>query len=309
MHHDEYVVIGAHYDHVGIQHGEVYNGADDNASGTAGVIELAWALTDVPDRDRSVVFMAFSGEETGLHGSRYFVENPTVESDSIAAMLNMDMIGRLSKNDDTNILAIQGLGTGESFEEIVDRRAKEMGLKYLSEQSAQGPSDHASFYHGGIPALFFCTGVHEDLHQPTDDIEKINVEGALKIIELVSNITLDLVNAEDAPAFAEVKGRANLMGHGMSMQPRVVMGVMPDMEDHSDEPGWRVARVFPGTGAASAGMKPGDRVLRIDGETIDGLADYRAATRDKNPGDVVKVTVLRGEKELTLDVTLSGTGG
>jgi len=309
MHHNEYVVIGAHYDHVGTRHGQVYNGADDNASGTAGVIELAWAFADVPERDRSLVFMTFSGEETGLHGSRHFAEHPTVESGSIVAMLNMDMIGRLNENDPANMLGIQGLGTGESFEGIVDRRTEEMGMDYLPGQSAQGPSDHAPFYNAGVPSLFFFTGVHEDLHQPTDDVEKINVEGAIRIVELVSNITLDLVNAESAPAFAEVEGRADLMRGGMSMQPRVVMGVMPDMDDRSDEPGWRVARVFPGTGAARAGMKPGDRVLRIEGETIEGLSDYRAVTRDKNPGDVVKVTVQRGKEELTLDVELSGAGG
>lgn len=306
--HDEHIVIGAHYDHVGIHRGLIHNGADDNASGTAGVIELAWSLTDVPNRDRSVIFMAFTGEETGLHGSRHFAEHPTVESDSIVAMINLDMIGRLDEEDEANMLAIQGLGTGESFKEIVNRRTQEAGMEYVPDDSANGPSDHASFYAVDIPSLFFFTGIHADLHQPTDDTEKINAEGAVKVVKLISNIALDLINAEAPPVFASVDERANVFRGASSMRPRVVMGVMPDMEDESDEPGWRIARVFPDTGAAKAGMKLGDRIIQIDGVTIEGLDDYRDVTGDKNPGDVLKVTVLREKQKLTLDVQLSSPG-
>lgn len=303
-HADEYVVIGAHYDHVGVRGGQVYNGADDNASGTAGVIEAAWALARTPYRNRSVICMAFSGEEMGLHGSRHYVEEPTVDLDSVVAMLNFDMIGRLDPDSQTNMLGIQGLGTGGSFKEIIERRAEEAGIKYLPEDSAQGPSDHASFYHAGIPALFFHTGVHRDLHQPGDDTEKINAEGAAQIVDLAYHIVLDIMNEEDAPAFARVDKRANIFrgtgpGHG------VVMGIAPDMDDTSDTPGWRVARVFPGSGADKAGMRSGDRIIRIDGLRISGLNEYRAATAHKEPGDIIQVTVLRGREELILDVELS----
>ncbi|MGD2110113.1 MAG: M20/M25/M40 family metallo-hydrolase [Phycisphaerae bacterium] len=307
MRHDEYVVIGAHYDHVGVRHGEIYNGADDNASGTAGVIELARTFTDVSERDRSIIFMAFTGEETGLHGSRHFVSHPTVPLDSIAAMINLDMIGRVTEHDRDNMLAIQGLGTGESFRAIVENRTKEAGIEFLPEASALGPSDHASFYLGGVPSLFFFTGVHEDYHQPTDDTEKINAEGAAKIVDLVAAIAMDLVNDEQAPVFAEVNRRADVFRSGQSMR-RVVMGVMPDMDDDSGRPGWRIARVFPGSGADRAGMKPGDRVVSIEGKTIGGLADYREVIRGKKPGDVINVTVLRDVEERTLDVELSGSG-
>ena len=206
------------------------------------------------------------------------------------------------------MLGSHGLGTGESFRTIVDRRANEAGIDFLPDESALGPSDHASFYRDGVPSLFFFTGAHQDLHQPTDDTEKINADGAAKIVDLISTVALDLINDERAPVFAEVSGRASVFRGGQSMQPRVVMGVMPDMDDDSDKPGWRIARVFPGSGAERAGMKPGDRVLRIDGKTIDGLLDYREVTQDKNPGDVITVTVLRDKQELTLDVRLSGSG-
>ena len=306
-HTDEYVVIGAHYDHVGVRQGHVYNGADDNASGTAGVIEVAWALARTPYRNRSVICMAFSGEEMGLHGSRHYVEEPTVDLDSVVAMLNLDMIGRLNPDIRANMLGIQGLGTGGSFKEIVERRAEEAGIEYLPEDSARGPSDHASFYSADIPALFFHTGIHRDLHQPGDDTEKINAEGAAQVVDLVYRIGLDLMNREEVPVFARVDKRANIFrgtgpGHG------VVMGIVPDMDDTSDAPGWRVARVFPGGGADKAGMQTGDRIIRIDGLSISGLDEYRAATAHKEPGDVIQVTVLRGQKELILDVELSARG-
>jgi len=301
----EYVVIGAHYDHVGVRRGRIYNGADDNASGTAGVIELARALSRTPYRDRSVICMTFSGEEIGLLGSQHFVDDPTVDHDSITAMINMDMIGRLTPDDEANMLAIHGLGTGNSFKEIVDRRAKEAGLDYLPDDSALGPSDHASFYRVGIPALFFHTGVHRDLHQPTDDTEKINAQGATRVVDLIYRIAMDLINGEDAPVFAEVHHRAKLFRGASPAASGVVMGIVPDMENESDKPGWPIAQVFPGGGAAKAGMKAGDRIVRIEGHPINDFADYREATAHKTPDDVIEVTVLREGKRITLSVELS----
>ncbi|MFQ5495247.1 MAG: M28 family peptidase, partial [Phycisphaerae bacterium] len=308
-HADEYVVIGAHYDHLGKRRGRVYNGADDNASGSAGVIELAWMLSATPERDRSVLLMTFAGEEIGLLGSRHYASEPTVEIDSITAMLNMDMIGRLS-DAKANMLAIQGLGTGDAFKQIVARRTEEAGLKYLPDESSHGPSDHASFDRVGVPSLFFFTGVHEDYHQPGDDVEKINVEGAVRIVDLVRDIALDLINLDTAPQFAEVTSRPDIFrGAGPSRAGGVVMGIMPDMDDESDAPGWRVARVFPASGADKAGMKNGDRILRIEGRAINGFSDYSEVTRGKKPGDRLAVIVLRGGKELTLSVELSARGG
>jgi len=310
-HQHEYVVIGGHYDHLGTRGRRIYNGADDNASGSAGVIEMAKALSRTPYRDRSVLCMTFTGEEIGLRGSAHYVAHPTVKLDSIVAMINMDMIGRLS-DEEANMLAIQGLGTGSVFKEIVERRSKELGIpRFLPDQSALGPSDHASFYGGGVPSLFFFTGVHDDYHQPGDDTDKINADGAVRILKLVYAIALDLINLADSPIYAEVAAPANIF-RGGDARPgggRVTMGVLPDREDTSDAPGMRVAAVLRGGGAERAGMKTGDRILRVDGLTINDLSDYREATRDKKPGDTIDVTVQRGAKELTLHVELSGRGG
>ena len=307
---DEYIVIGGHYDHLGIRRGEIHNGADDNASGTSGVIELAWSLASLGHRERSVLFVAFSGEEIGLRGSKHFVAEPTVDIESIKAMINLDMIGRLTPDKRANMLAIQGLGTGDVFAAIVEQRAQEANLEYIPDRSALGPSDHASFYRAGIPSLFFFTGVHEDYHAPGDDVEKVNSHGAARIIRLIHDIATDLINADDSPKYAEVTERANIFrGAGPMRAGGVVMGIMPDMDDQTDAVGWRIARVFPGGGAEKAGMKPGDRLLKLDGQSILSLRDYRKATADKKPGDTVEVLLRRGSDELTLTVELAARGG
>jgi hypothetical protein len=252
-----------------------------------------------PYRNRSTICMAFSGEERGLLGAEHFVANPTVSLGSIVAMLNMDMIGRHTPDEEANMLAIQGLGTGGSFQEIVDRRTQEHGFKYLPDPSAKGPSDHAPFYEGGVPALFFFTGVHDDYHQPGDDIEKVNAKDGARITGLVYSIALDLINAEDGPRFAKVEERAKI-NRGPEM---LVMGVMPDMEDTGGK-GWKIAQVLPGGGAAKAGMKSGDRLIKIDGKEISGFREYLEVTRAHSAGDVVPVSVLRGEEELVLNVEL-----
>lgn len=308
-HADEFIVIGGHYDHLGERRGRIYNGADDNASGTAGVIELAYAFAATSQRERSIIFMAFSGEEMGLLGSQYYASDPTVDIGSIKAMINMDMIGRLTPEHEANRLSIQGLGTGDSFKTIVERRAQEAGLKYTPDQSALGPSDHASFYKAGVPSLFFFTGVHDDYHQPGDDVEKINAEGAHRIVDLVYDIAFDILSADEAPLYAEVTSRAIVFRGQNPRAGGVVMGIMPDMEDDSEEPGWRVAAVAPGGGASKAGMKAGDRILKINDLSIGDFMDFRKASRGKSPGDVVEVVVKRGKEELSLSVELSARGG
>lgn len=308
---DEYVVIGGHYDHLGNNNDLIHNGADDNASGTAGVIEVARALANTPHRNRSVLFMAFSGEEMGLLGSKHFVGSPTVDRESIAAMINMDMIGRLNNEDHMNKLAVQGLGTGDSFPGIIERHAPALGLAYLPDDSAKGPSDHAPFYGDGIPSLFFFTGVHSDYHRPGDDTEKVNAEGAVTIVELVYRTALDIINATDAPQFAEVDKPAIIFRTSPSATRSrgVTMGIRPDTDDESDAPGWRIAEVISDGAADKAGMQDGDRILKIDGHDIDGFGAYRTATRGKSPGDSVEVVILRNGKELTLALTLLGRSG
>ena len=300
---DQFVVLGAHYDHLGIREGQIYNGADDNASGSAGVIEICGEIAKLPVRNRSLLCMTFTGEEIGLLGNEHYVEHPTVPITSIVAMLNMDMIGRWTPGIEANELAIQGLGTGDSFSKIIQRRADQAGFKFLPDPSAKGPSDHASFYEGDVPSLFFFTGVHPDYHRPGDDVEKINAAGGAKIATMVAQVTLDLINAESPPKFQEVEQSARIF---RGPQPSsVVMGVVPDQDAESGGPGWPIADVMEGGGAAKAGMEPGDRILTFDGQTITGLSDYYKATEKKKPGDVVPVTVRRGKEELTLQVKLA----
>jgi hypothetical protein len=307
-HAKDFIVIGGHYDHLGTRRGDIHNGADDNASGSAGVIEVCRALAQASYRDRSLLCMTFTGEEMGLLGSAHFVKDPTVPLDAIVAMINMDMIGRWNPDDEDNKLGIQGLGTGATFKEIVDRRTAEAGIEFLPDPSARGPSDHASFYEAGIPSLFFFTGVHSDYHQPGDDVEKINAEGGARIATLVSRIALDVINAEAPPVFAKVNQPAKIFRGAAGLGGGVVMGVMPDMEDESNEPGWRIAGVMPGGGADKAGMKSGDRIVRIGDQPINTMSDYRKATTDKKAGDVISVIVRRGKEELTLNVELASRG-
>jgi hypothetical protein len=301
-HADQFVVLGGHYDHLGIREGEIYNGADDNASGTAAVIEVCDAISRIPNRDRSLLCMAFTGEEIGLLGSEHYVAHPTVPIGSIMAMINMDMIGRWTPGKEENELAIQGVGTGESFEGIVGRRAKEAGIEYLPDPSAKGPSDHASFYDAQIPSLFFFTGVHSDYHRPGDDVEKVNVAGAAQIASLVAEITLDLLNDPAPPKFAKVESRARI-SRGPAPSS-VVMGIMSDEETLS-EIGWRVTEVMSGLGADKAGMKAGDLILSIDGKIVKDRTDFFKATQQKKPGDVVPVLVRRGQEDVTLQVELT----
>lgn len=306
---DEFVVIGAHHDHLGERGGQIHNGADDNASGTAGVIEAAYTLAAIPDRNRSVLFMTFSAEEIGLIGSKHFVDNPTIPLDAIVAMLNMDMIGRLDRGTIDNMLEIQGLGTGDSLRAIVDRRAAEYDFEFIPDDSALGPSDHAPFYRAGVPALFFHTGLHPDYHAPGDDTEKVNAQGGAEVTALVAAVALDLMAEPEPPLFTKVDRPANMVRPGSTQAqqsggPRVVIGIRPEESPEPDQRGWGVAAVTEGGPAAHAGMLAGDRIIRVDGKEVTGFADYREAIREKKAGEVVEVVVLRGKDEVTMSVTL-----
>lgn len=303
---DEYVVIGAHHDHLGVTRGQINNGADDNASGVAGMIEIARAMAHTKKRDRSIIFIGFTAEEKGMVGSKHYVDHPTVPLESIIAMINLDMIGRFDESSDQNHLGIHGLATGDSFKSIVNRNGKAVGFAgYQGDDSALGPSDHASFYRAGIPALFFFTGVHEDYHRPSDDTPKINAKAAARVADFAYHVALDIANGGDAPEYVEVTQRARIPGRGPRGN-RVRIGFMPDFQDESEVPGVLVGRVSPGSGAAKAGMQDGDRIIKIADKKIDSMMDFRPTLKDNKPGDVVEVTVLRDGTEVVLTVELSG---
>ena len=202
---DEVVVVGAHYDHIGIRRNgdktEICNGADDNASGVSAIIEIARQLTHADESlPRDVLFIAFSGEERGLLGSRHYVENPLISLDDTVAMVNLDMVGRLRDDE----LTIYGTGSASGFDQLVDRLGAKYGLTIKKRPSGNGPSDHATFYRKQLPVLFFNTGMHPDLHKPTDDVEKLNVPGMRRVGQMVLELIQEIARADERPKYQEV---------------------------------------------------------------------------------------------------------
>ena len=303
---NETVIIGAHYDHLG--HGgrssmspqligQTHHGADDNASGTAGLIELAAALAGDPaPRKRAYLFIAFAGEEVGLRGSYYWTGHPTRPLDKAVAMLNMDMIGRSRENR----VIIGGVGTSPDFPELVKNTAQEAGLQVKTSQSGYGSSDHVAFYIKNMPVLFFFSGLHSDYHRPSDTWDKINAEGATKILSMVYSIATRLDAVDQRPQFTKVDEPQVRPGGGPGYG--AYFGSIPDMAD--DVKGVRFADVRPNSPAAKAGLKGQDVLVGFDGKEIANLQDFTYVLRTHKPGDTVEVTVLRDGKPLTVKVTL-----
>lgn len=306
---DETVILGAHYDHLGLggrssmspsSVGEIHNGADDNASGTAGLIELAAALArDKPEPRRSYLFIAFAAEELGLNGSQHWTRNPTRSIEKSVAMLNMDMIGRLSGNQ----IVMAGIGTSPVFPDLVKSAASQVGIEVKTTQSGYGTSDHTSFYISNIPVLFFFSGLHSDYHRPSDDTDKVNAVGAAKILDMVYRIATELNRRETRPQFTKVQepmttGAVPAGGSGYG----AFFGSIPDMT--GEVQGVRFSDVRPNSPAAKAGLKGGDTLVRFDGFDVKTLEDFTYMLRTHKPGQTVDVTVLRDGKPLTVKVTL-----
>jgi aminopeptidase YwaD len=311
---DEWVVIGAHYDHLGLgdqsslapsQVGEIHNGADDNASGTSGVLELArLAANDEREWARSVLFMAFAAEEIGLLGSSYFADNSTIPIDAINAMVNMDMIGRIANDR----LFVGGVGTSPDFEGMLEAANTQAGndaapsLDLDFSDSGYGASDHTPFNIKKIPVLFFFSGLHTDYHKPSDTFDKINSDGAIKALSLVYGVTDRMANAPERLAYVEVE-RPEAPGGGSGGGYGPYFGSVPDFRD--DLEGVLFADIVNGSPADEAGLMAGDIMIEFDDNEITGLNDYAYALRQKQPGDVVEVVVTRGEENVRASVTLS----
>jgi hypothetical protein len=306
---DEYVVIGAHHDHLGVQRpGQgpargtpsptpaIFNGADDNASGVAGVLELAAAFARRGPTDRTLVFMTFTAEESGLIGSQRFVSNPTFPLENTVAMLNLDMIGRVPEGRDR--VQVFGVKSADEFDGILTRCAERVGIELNSSGGALGGSDHASFFAKGIPALHFFGGMHNEYHTPDDDTGLINEQGAARILEFVYVLAEDLANRDESLTYNRAGGISR--GRGGF---KVVMGLMPGYAE-SDIPGMEVVAVSPGRPADQAGMRDGDRIIRINETPVNNVQDYMAALTGKRPGDPVTVVVQRGEEQVSLEVVL-----
>ena len=299
---DETVMIGAHYDHLGMGGPgslapgvtAVHNGADDNASGTATLIEVARRLANRKSKlRRRVVFIAFTAEERGLIGSAHYVRDPLVPLEDTVAMLNMDMVGRLRDSK----LIIYGTRTATEFDSLIDQVNQKDGFAITKRPSGFGPSDQATFYGKKIPVLHFFTGTHADYHRPTDDVEKINFAGMSRVADMVTEIAVDLANADRRPTY-QATGRPKQLSSG----DRPYFGSIPDFSQQVE--GYALGGVAKGGPAEKAGLQGGDVIVHFGESKIANLEDFDSALRKFKGGDKVKVVVLRDDKKLTFEVTL-----
>lgn len=306
----EYVILGAHYDHLGLgeqnslspsQMGTVHPGADDNASGTAGVIELARSLASSGKHQRGFLFLCFAGEEEGLLGSSYFVNHPEEPLNEAVAMINMDMIGRLRDKK----VYVGGVGTGTTFRPIVEKAARDAGVSDDTAGSGgYGGSDHMSFTAKRIPTLFFFSGLHSDYHKPSDTWDKINAPDAVKVLDEVMEVAKSLADAPDRPAFVREQPSphaAGTAGGGSGYGP--YFGSIPDFGEGVK--GVKFSDVRDGSPAAKAGFKAGDVMVEFDGKVIGNLYDFTYALRAHKPGDTVNVKVLRNNQPFEAQVILT----
>ncbi len=294
------VVIGAHYDHLGYggssslfaDKGEpqIHNGADDNASGTAGLLELVRYITANSEKfkQHNFIFMAFSAEEEGLLGSAHFAKNTSIDLSTVSYMLNMDMIGRLEENT----IAVSGVGTSPFWKDVITDAC---GLKVNTSESGTGPSDHTSFYNKDIPVLHFFTGTHSDYHKPSDDAEKINAEGEVQVLNYILGV---IAAAENTPDLVFTKTKAD-----ETTVPRftVTLGVMPDYI-YSGE-GMKIDGVTEGKPAANAGMQEGDVVIQLGDVKVVDMMSYMKALGQFKKGDKTKLTYIREDENIETEIT------
>jgi hypothetical protein len=293
---DKTIVIGAHFDHLGmggqgsLHRGDsaIHNGADDNASGTAALLALA-KIFKYETLKSNILFIAFSGEENGLWGSNYFVKNPTVDLKTVNYMINMDMVGRLNPEKS---LAVHGVGTSPSFPSVLDPINSD-SLKLVPSESGVGPSDHTSFYLQDLPVLHFFTGQHADYHKPSDDADKINYEGLVQVVRYISRLIAGL-DAEPKLAFTKTKDSSD------SPRFTVSMGVVPDYL--YDGKGMRVDGVSEGKPAQAAGLQKGDIVVQLGDSTINDMMGYMRALSVFKKGDSTQVVIERAGQKIAAKV-------
>ena len=295
------IILGAHYDHLGYgeDHNSLYtgttpmihNGADDNASGTAALIELAKKLKKSSYKKYNYLFVSFSGEELGLFGSKYFADHAGLDLKTVNYMINMDMVGRL--NDSTHGLTIGGYGTSPTWGKIIN--TKDAYFKINADSSGSGPSDHTSFYKKDIPVLFFFTGSHKDYHKPTDDADKINYEGEYKIIQYIENI---IAQTNEMPKLTFTKTREVSMGRSSF---KVSLGIMPDYTFTGN--GVMVDGVSENRPAIKAGIQTGDVLMQLGDHKFSDVQTYMDALNKFNKGESTKVKLMRGKETMEFMVT------
>jgi len=303
----EYVIVGAHHDHLGMGGSgtssrapdttAVHYGADDNASGVAGVMEISENMV-FRSPSRSMLFTTFGAEEMGLVGSRYFTENPPIDLTMVQAMINIDMVGRLNEERQ---LQIGGIGTSPVFKMLIDslNQSHNFNLKYSNE--GFGPSDHAAFYAHDVPVLFISTGAHADYHTPADHLSKINLEGTREVLMYVADIAEALANTKERIAFTEAGPKVS--GSSRGRMGKITLGLMPDMTYDGSE-GMPVMFVTEGKPAAVGGIQKGDIIVAIEGKNVGNIYDYMSRLDQLKEGMSIIVTVKRGEDNLDLLVKL-----
>ena len=305
---DDYIIIGAHYDHLGIggqgslapdEYGTVHNGADDNASGTAGMLELAEYFSANRKKLRhSILFQAYGAEESGLLGSNHYVNNPLMPLENAIAMLNLDMIGR----DTDTLVVINGISAFPFWEAILEKANLSVGLKIDRTKLSGGRSDHFSFRNKGVPSTFFFTGTHSDYHRPSDDWEKINLEGEVRIINLVRNLVWGLDELDEFEETSE-----QIMDESPYIQPnqmsfRVILGILPDYGYSGD--GLKISSVKEDGAASKAGMKDGDIIVHMSDKDVSNIEDYMSILQQLEPGEEVALSVKRGAQIIELNATV-----
>ena len=305
---EEFIVIGAHYDHLGFGGSHsgslrpdslaIHNGADDNASGVAAIIEIMGKLSfNRKYLKRSILFIAFGAEESGLLGSKYFTKSSMVDLNQIKFMVNLDMVGRM--NPDTKSLTVGGTGTGVGLSNFLKTHSQNSNLNLSFSTAGYGPSDHSSFYVEDIPVLFFFSGSHQDYHTPEDDSDKINYSGLKNISKIVYDVVVDAANRSDNFVFQEAGPKEQ---PGDRRRFKVTLGILPDYMYH-ESPGLRIDGVLDDRPAKKSGMKRGDIITAINGEMVGDIYDYMYRLEELNQGETVSVEVKRDGKKLILSVS------
>jgi hypothetical protein len=303
---NEYIIVGAHFDHLGEKpvysnnefKREIYNGADDNASGVAGMLELMRIFQRGDIRPaRSIVWVAFSAEELGLLGSKKFVDDEIIPLSKIKTMINLDMIGRMS--DSLPKLTISGVGTSKVFDKILKKYETQLNFKIIKTPDGEGPSDHASFFRKNIPVLFFNSGLHLDYHKPTDDANKINYIQMANIVNFLANLIVDIANYPKDIKFTKTKIQGNSRNR---TEVRITLGIIPDVTGSTE--GLLVEGVKEGGIAEKGGIKKGDIIIQINNRQVRNIYDYMDCLNELDKSKYAKIKVKRGNEIKDLNIQI-----
>jgi hypothetical protein len=298
------IIIGAHYDHLGLGNdgssldpnpqNKIHNGADDNASGTAGIIELARYFQNNGVKEKyNFLFLCFSGEELGLYGSKYYTEHPTIDLTKVNYYINLDMVGRLDPT--TKALQVMGTGTSPVWEPLIQKLSNDQ-VKIKTDSSGTGPSDHTSFYLKNIPVLHFFTGSHSDYHKPSDDWEKINFEGEVEVLKVIVKVIEEL---DASPKLAFLTTKSKSMSTRSSF--KVTLGIMPSYS--GDAEGLKIDGVSEGKPAQLAGLAAGDVIIQMGDIVVKDIQNYMEALAKFEKGQTVPVKFKRKDEVMSVNVT------